>query len=191
VSGRLVEFKGVEDCIAVIARVQERLDVELVIAGDGGKREELEQVAAEALRPGSFTFLGALDPAGSLTVIAEADLLLSMSRTVRHQVGRPEYEHTETMGRSICEAVCNGVPVVAAGVGGVPEMVPPESGSLVAERDVDTAAGEVIEWLARGRPPHEAAAAARERFGWPEIFRQYDDLLVELCDGKESPTRRE
>ncbi len=181
VAARLIELKGVDDCLAVVANVQRGRDAEIVIAGDGPERETLERAAGEMLAPGTFTFLGAVDPVAALATIADADVFLAMPRLVRERVGDESYDHVESMGRAICEAVCNGVPVVSAGVGGVPESVPPGVGTLVAERDIEAAAREVVAWLDRGPPAPEAVAAERAALEWPAVFARYDDLLTGLC----------
>jgi len=181
VVGRLVELKGPDDCIDVVAAVQRTRDAELVFVGEGPEREALEAAAAETLRPGSYAFPGAVPPSEAMALIADADLLLSMPRPVHERIGESRVLHIEAMGRAVCEAVCNGIPVVASRVGGLPEMVAPEAGTLVPERDTGAAAAAVAEWLERGRPAGAAVAAARERFGWPAIFEQYESLFGAVC----------
>lgn len=184
VVGRLVEIKGVDDCIAIVADVQGRVDAEVDFVGDGPLREELEAAANEALRPGTFTFHGAVTPSVALALTAGADLLLAMPRPKYRSVGERRVLQVEAMGRGVCEAVVNGIPVVVADVGGVPEMVSPEVGTLVGERDVEAGARAVVEWLERGRPADAAVAEMRERFGWPAVFRQYDSLFSAVCRGR-------
>jgi glycosyltransferase involved in cell wall biosynthesis len=184
VVGRLVELKGVDDCVAVAAEVQRSVDAELVVVGDGPLREELEAAAAQALRPGTFTFHGAVAPSVAMALMADSDLLLAMPRPVHDRIGESRVLHVEAMGRGVCEAVVNGIPVVVADVGGVPEMVSPDVGSLVGERDVEAGARAVVDWLERGRPADAAVAQARERFGWPAVFRQYDSLFSAVCRGQ-------
>jgi glycosyltransferase involved in cell wall biosynthesis len=182
VAGRLVDFKGVDDCIETIAAAQRHLDVELTVVGDGKLRASLARLAESRLRPRTFRFTGALSHDECVSTIASADVLLSMPRAVWRHVGSERYRHTETMGRSICEAVCAGNPVIATAVGGIPEILGSDIGTLVDERDTQAAAQGVMAWLERPKPAATTVDAYRRRLSWGAVFDQYDELLRDLSE---------
>jgi glycosyltransferase involved in cell wall biosynthesis len=153
-----------------MAAAQLQLDVELTVVGDGVLRRRLHRLAQSRLRPGTFRFAGGLSDEDCLATIASADVLLSMPRVVWRPVGIERYSHIETMGQSICEAVCAGVRVVAAAVGGVPEVVGSDVGTLVDERDAEGAARGVTDWLERPKPAAATVGAYRRRLGWTRVF---------------------
>jgi glycosyltransferase involved in cell wall biosynthesis len=143
-------------------------DARLLVAGDGPRRPALDRLAG----PG-IVMAGHQDDVASL--LGAADLLLHPS-------------HVEAFPTSLLEAMQASLPVVATGVGGIPEIVddgttgmlvaaPPEPGAvaaaaerLLADPDLGAAMG--------------AAAAARfaERFGADVWLREtravYDAVMA-------------
>jgi glycosyltransferase involved in cell wall biosynthesis len=191
VVGRLVESKGVDDCIDAVAIAQRSRELELTVVGDGPRRQKLEQLARERLRPGTWRFTGALRHEACLAEIGGAAVLLSMSRPVYEGSGRRLYlAHNESMGRAICEALVSGVPVVAAAVGGVPEVVTPGAGTLVPKRDVNAAAEAILSHVSGGRLDAAEISAQRARLGWDAVLDAYERLLDELLAERTEPTKR-
>jgi glycosyltransferase involved in cell wall biosynthesis len=188
VVGRFIAWKGLDDCITAAAIAQRDADLELILIGDGALRGQLEDLASERLRPGTWRFTGALRHDECLATLAGADVLLSMSRLQREREGRHFYIHTETMGRAICEALVAGVPVVATGVGGVPELIDASTGTLVAEGDVGAAAEAVLAWARRGAIAPAAVALLRRRLGWEAVLDGYLDLFDELAAAVPGPS---
>jgi glycosyltransferase involved in cell wall biosynthesis len=129
VAARLAPEKGVDLAIEACARA----GLELVVAGDGPQ--------ADALRAGGGArFVGRVSAGELADLRARAALAIVPSRSA------------ETFGLAAAEAMADGVPVVATGVGALPELVDGEG--LVAPGDVDA-----------------LAAAARARFGDEEAGR--------------------
>jgi glycosyltransferase involved in cell wall biosynthesis len=72
---------------------------------------------------------------------------------------------SEGTPNSIIEAMLHGVPVIASAVGGIPDIIPPETGILVPPGDIE-ALGEAIIRLAKNAKLRERMGrAARERYG--------------------------
>lgn len=169
-AGRLSPEKQL-DWIVEAARllIARRMDLRLVIAGDGPSRDAFGD-AITAVMPGRVTMLGHVRSRAELsTLVASADLFL-------HPNPR------EPFGIGPLEAMAAGVPVVA-----------PRAGGLLSYADDDTA------WLAEASPSGLASAvltalahpelsrlkvqAARLRaqdFSWPRTaaryFAAYEDL---------------
>jgi glycosyltransferase involved in cell wall biosynthesis len=179
--GRIVALKGMEFGIEAIALAQAQMDIDLLVVGDGPERAPLEDLARERLRPGTWQFAGALPHEHCVRLIAESDILISMSRALHGDHGVAGNE-TEAMGRAICEALVAGVPVVATSVGGVPEVVRPGAGTLVEEGDVRGAATAVVSHVRGGRLDSELVRELRADLGWPSIIEAYARLFDDLCE---------
>jgi glycosyltransferase involved in cell wall biosynthesis len=109
VLSRLSPEKGVDDAIAAAAAA----GVPLRIAGDGPERERLERLAA---RTGSeVELLGRVAPGEVQKLLRGAAAVLV-----------PSHCH-EFSPYSALEAMAQGVPVVATAMGGLPELLGPES----------------------------------------------------------------
>ena len=153
--GALVPHKGQRYLVdAAAAVVQRQPDTRFVIAGEGELRSALEaQIKARLLtkhvllagfRADVFSVLRALD-------------VFVMSST------------TEGLGTSLLDAMACGKPVVAAAVGGIPEVVVDgETGLLVPPRDPDALAHAILRLLddpaLRARMGAAGLARVRDRF---------------------------
>ncbi len=151
---RLVPIKGVDLFLRAAALLRERIpQVRLVIAGDGPEREALEGQAAALGLDGALCFLGWRHDLPAL--YADLDLLALSSRNE---------------GTPVCllEAMAAGVPVVAAAVGGVPDLVQDRvTGRLTPPQDAGALASAMAEVLA-DRPAAAAYAAAARAAVFPK-----------------------
>lgn len=109
--GRLVPVKGLVEAARALAS---RDDLEWCIAGAGPERDALERVARTSRA--RIRLLGEVHGADKETLFRAADVLVVPSR--RLSSGRSEGVPTV-----IAEAMARGLPVVAATVGGIPEIV--------------------------------------------------------------------
>lgn len=160
--------KRVRDVVRVFARVRETVPSVLVMVGDGPDRGAAEDEARTLGVAGDVRFLGKIDAVAPL--LAAADLYVFPSES-------------ESFGLSALEALASGVPVVAARVGGVPEVVRDGvTGALVPLGDVEAMAREAVRFLdpARWRAASAAAAAdARARFATADVVARYETLYAE------------
>lgn len=105
-------YKGYDILFEAIRHVRERgFDVSLDIVGDGRYRDSLEQLA-RALGVGEHIHFAGRVPmgAGVRAYLDAADIFVLASRT-------------EGLPRVVIEAMARGLPCVASGVGGVPELL--------------------------------------------------------------------
>jgi glycosyltransferase involved in cell wall biosynthesis len=162
--GALSWEKRPADAVRAVAELP---DVQLVVAGDGPLRAELEGLAAD-LAPGRVRFLGVV--ADARTVLGAADVLVCTSAT-------------EGMAGCLLEAGLSGVPCVATRVGAAAEVVVDgATGVLVGvDRPTELAAG-----VRTALEEHEAmAAAARrhtaERYSFERVTPAWGNLLADLA----------
>jgi colanic acid/amylovoran biosynthesis glycosyltransferase len=140
--GRLVEKKGIADCLQALASVvgdHPRLSYRVL--GDGPLRAELEALTDRlGLRP-RVTFLGAGDQGAVRRLLEDAHLFLGPSVTAADG-------DQDAPINTLKEAMAMGVPVISTWHGGIPELVEDGvSGRLVPERDPAALANALRELL--------------------------------------------
>ncbi|MCC7194925.1 MAG: N-acetyl-alpha-D-glucosaminyl L-malate synthase BshA [Gemmatimonadaceae bacterium] len=162
--------KRVRDIVATFARVRERLPAVLVMIGDGPERGAAEEEARRLGVRGDVRFLGRIDAVAPLLSIADVYILTT---------------DRESFGLSALEAQASGVPVVAAGVGGIPEVV--EDGVTGALRPVGDVAGFADATLTlltdRALWERQSAAAverARRLFDVNDVVSGYEDVYASV-----------
>ena len=159
-AGRLVEEKGVDTAIAAAARS----GVPLAVAGTGPDSPRLQQLAHD--HDARVTFLGRIPPEQMMALRAHAAFVLAPSRW------------DEPCPYSVIEALAAGLPVLASGRGGLPELVGEEK--VLPDRDVDAWAVAMRSmWdddAARIRRSEEALSRARELFGEERFYSALMDV---------------
>lgn len=109
--GRLSPEKGQAGLLQVFAQLlRDHPDLQLRLVGDGPDRANLEALAGELGLGNSLTFVGRLSEEDTLNEIARSDLLVLPS-------------FMEGLPIVLMEAMALGVPVIASGVAGIPEIV--------------------------------------------------------------------
>jgi glycosyltransferase involved in cell wall biosynthesis len=132
--GRLATEKGVEYLIEASARA--RVPHQLLVAGSGPLRPELEKLAFGRSRgPSAIRFLGHVDQPRLPAVMRASDVLVLPSVSTR--------EARETWGLVVNEAMSSGLPVIAtevvgAAAGGL--VVSGRTGTVVPQRDPEALA---------------------------------------------------
>lgn len=174
-AGRFVAFKGLSVLLHAIHRLGDQAP-ELVLIGDGPLlptiREQVQQLGLQQ----RVCLPGACSPQQSLQDIAAGDLYAATSLAEVRTVPGGSYVHTETMGRSVMEALSCGLRVVASQVGGLPELIEPDLGELVSPGDPDAVAAAIrrqltLSPLTESRRRHLAAL-----FDWSTVFDAYREL---------------
>ena len=173
--------KGLDTLLAAFARIsREHPGLELHLAGRGKDEARVRELARELgvedrtrIHPGA-----GWDEAAGL--FAGALALLMPSRL-------------EGLPMAPAEAMAAGVPVVAASVGAVPEVVdPPRGGILVPPDDPGALAEATLRLLAEPERRAALSASARlsaERFSWGRVAEQHLDFLREIAaEGRQTLT---
>ena len=144
--------------------------LEFFLAGDGPLRAEIGAEAASLGLASKVKFLG--DRRDISAVLASVDVSVLTSRT-------------ESLSNVILESMAAEIPVVAARVGGNPELVQDGvTGYLVPEGD-DEAFAEAVGKLLDSQGMRDefgraARSVARKRFSLRSIARQYEELYFSV-----------
>lgn len=157
--GRLVFEKGVD----VLVEAAERLDVQLLIVGDGPERSRLERRVA-AWPPGKAVFTGAVAHEDIPDYLAAIDALVLPSRSTT--------TWAEQFGHVLIEAMAAGVPVVGSASAAIPEVVG-DAGLLFPEGDVEVLRAHLRTLLADDALRGNLIARGRER-----VARRYTHEII-------------
>jgi glycosyltransferase involved in cell wall biosynthesis len=162
--GRLSFEKGADLLLAAAARLTDRR-VRVSIIGDGQERAALEAQAAALGIGDRITWHGFVPRAGRL--MPAFDLFVLSSRT-------------EGTPIALFEAMAAAVPAVVTTVGGVPDVLDPQTGWLIQADSPDQLA-QAIEHALSARPEAERrAAGARERLARDFATGPWIDRYLEL-----------
>jgi L-malate glycosyltransferase len=156
--------KRVTDVVEIFALVREKIPAKLVLMGDGPDRGAAEYIVRKKKLSKDVFFLGKQDHVQEKLGLADLFLLPSDS---------------ESFGLAALEAMACQVPVVATGVGGLPEVVTHAvDGYLFEPRDVASGAKFAVNILTRpdrGRMMGEMARAnARRKYCSNDIIPLYE-----------------
>jgi glycosyltransferase involved in cell wall biosynthesis len=168
-AGRLSAQKALEDALEALSRVEA---VTLLIAGDGDRREPLEEHAAELGLGARVRFLGPLARERIVELFRAADASILSSSW-------------ENFPHTVVEALAVGTPVIATAVGGVAEVVRDgENGLLVASGDVAGLADAIRRYFAddvlRDRL-REAAQGSVADYAPERVFGRLEETLVSVA----------
>ena len=165
--GRLEPMKGLADVVPHFARPAFAAGADLVIAGDGPQRAELERLAAGNPR---VRFLGRLD----------AEALAAAYRGARAVVV-PTLGY-ETFGLVVIEAFGHGRPVVARARGPLPELVEQGDGAgllFSTPAELDAALARLVRDPAHGDAlGRRGAAAVEARWSEQAVLPRYEAIVA-------------
>jgi len=172
--GRLVPQKGVEYLIRAVPLIaQHRPEAKFVILGDGWSKSYLENVAMSSGYRDKTRFLGFVSDSDLVDLTLSADVLVVPSIY-------------EPFGIVALEGMAAGVPVVAANIGGLAEIVEHDrTGVLVYPRSPESIAWGVdkvlsdysyAQWLTQN-----AKRKVREVYCWETVAKETAKVYEEAC----------
>ncbi|WP_197526806.1 glycosyltransferase family 4 protein [Pirellulimonas nuda] len=172
-SGRLLDWKGVDVVLAVLAELRKQSPaVELWIVGDGPERKRLGRQAEHLGLVGAVTFHGWVGQNECARLLSQCDVFVYPSVM-------------DCGGAVVLEAMSLGLPVVALNWGGPADYVRPPFGVAIdpaPRRQVIAEMVKAIQSLTPEKRRRMGAAAQKEiadHYAWPakiqEILAKYKD----------------
>jgi glycosyltransferase involved in cell wall biosynthesis len=167
--GRLMPLKGARFLLEAMPRLIREMrgvDVRLTMVGNGEEEVSLRRLAEKMGIGSSVDFKGFLSQQRLAEEYRKSDVFIL-----------PSFGDAAPL--ALVEAMASGLPVVASGVGGIPELLS-DSGQLVPPGDADRLASKVVKFLTDHRLRREISDRNLERskeFHWPKIGRKYLALL--------------
>ncbi|EER09666.1 N-acetylglucosaminyl-phosphatidylinositol biosynthetic protein, putative [Perkinsus marinus ATCC 50983] len=172
VVSRLTFRKGIDILIDVMPEISRRFPhVHWIIAGDGPKRMDIEQMLERHKLHDRTELLGKVPHSQVRDVLLRGDIFLNCSLT-------------EAFCIAIVEAASCGLCVVSTDVGGVPEVLPPSMIRLCppnAEKFVE-AVSETISEDVPYRDRWDQHQKVSEMYSWNDVARRTADVYKKVMD---------
>lgn len=161
--------KRVEDAVRMLALLQQRLPVRLLMIGDGPERQRIENGCRATANCSSIVWLGKMTRPEE--IMADCDLFVLPSES-------------ESFGLAALEAMACGLPVVSTNVGGLPEVNRDGVSGLLsplgdAQRMADNAYAILHDPSVHQRFREGALATARE-FDLRKVLPRYEALYEQV-----------
>jgi glycogen(starch) synthase len=173
--GRLQREKGMDVALAAFATLVRRFPrARLILAGDGAARSDLERQVADLGIGHAVDFVGWVAPDQVAKVVNDATMLLMPSRD-------------DSLPLVALEAAWMARPVIAARVGGMPEVVAHEETGLLFESENAGALADAVSFMLHNpqaaiRMGQAARRRVRKVFSWEGHVDAYDALYRRLID---------
>lgn len=174
-AGNFVPKKGFDTVLRAIGMLaRHRAPIRYFAIGDGPEEQNLRQLADSLGLTSSVTFTGRMHQTRLTQYYKACDAYVQVSSE-------------ETMGRTYMEAGGCGAPVIAARIGGVPEVVGHlDNGLLIGNPEDPSELAEAITLLLenpalRAELGSAGIRRAREEFSWDIVATEYAGLMAEAA----------
>jgi glycosyltransferase involved in cell wall biosynthesis len=166
-AGILIPLKGYDVLFRALGElVITGYQFELLLAGDGPERSNLEELARDLCISRQVKFMGGIDDVPDL--FSTAHMLVHPSRS-------------EGQSNTILDAMAEGLPVIASSVGGIPELISDgKTGILVPPDQPALLAAKIRQLLDSPALRHDLGRAGfelvRERHTIDEVTRKFEQV---------------
>jgi glycosyltransferase involved in cell wall biosynthesis len=171
--GNLVAEKGIDLVVRAVSALE---NVRLLVVGEGPLRDDLTSLG-RSIAPGRIEFRRNVPQDELRYVYAAADVLALASL----REGWPNV---------ILEAIACGTPVVAAAVGGVPEMLGKDAPARLVMNRSTEAWSEALRSVLEASFAPERVRQYAVRFGWDEVVSQQCALYQDVASAHNEEVRR-
>lgn len=121
-ASRFVPFKGIIPALECIKQSQNIDNCHIIFVGSGKLLDTIKKWCIKYLKDNQFTFMGEKSNEDTIRLIAASDILVNPSINLKKDSGDGCYIHTETMGRSMMEAITVNTKIIATDAGGTNEL---------------------------------------------------------------------
>lgn len=174
-ASRFVPFKGIIQTLKILKDTSIYGQLHLIFIGSGKLKIDIIKWCDENLKYNEYSFLGELSNDETLRIMVAVDVLLNMSIECLTPSGDGYYIHTETMGRSMIEAISLGTKICATDVGGTSELFRENKGigslftldNYLIKKGFDN-----IDNILREK------ATNLKDYSWEKVFQMYNHLFL-------------
>lgn len=173
---RFVQFKGIQESLLSLSLSKIADDSRIILLGDGPLKGEIENFCQSHFAPSQVSFVGVVNNHLVLKYMAASDVVVNCSIEVQRKSGDGSYIHTETMGRTMMEAICVGTHIIATDVGGISELFQENKdiGILIKPNTENiTEAFNMIPQMI------EKPTIRLIDYSWTQVFREYERIINE------------
>ena len=177
--GRLVRDKGIDIALEAWQQIYHKYpNAQMLIAGDGIERQNLEDLVKSSRMTSTVKFLGWVNPDNILRLINESTMVIVPSRW------------KEPFCLVALEAAMMKRPVVASRVGGLPEVVDHNTTGILVKNESRDGFVSAISFLL-DNPQNamvlgeNARFRATNKFGWQRCVDSYDQIYKEIIGRQE------
>lgn len=173
-ASRFVPFKGIIQALEAIKKSTVSKDVFILLIGDGCLAAEIKEYCLLNFSPYQYNFVGVLSNEETLKYLAAADYLVNASIEYVAQSGDGHYIHTETMGRTMIEAISVGTKILATDVGGTSELFS-ENGfiGIMEKPKIES----LIDMFNKAYNILNKEITVKIDYGWESVFEKYVALF--------------
>lgn len=182
---RFERFKGILEVLSMLAKHQD-MDWHIIIAGEGSEGREIYTYLSEHFMRDKYSFIGKVDHDTALSLISILDYLINCSLEQIRESGSGFYIHTETMGRSMIEAICQRTPVIATSVGGTAELFHENGAIGIMVKDISDFEEQLDTLMCANGRTNGAEYAFR--YDWGYIFKHIYVPMMLLQEKKRFKT---
>ena len=165
------KVKRIKDILAAFDLISKKINVKLILVGDGPERSSLERLSRKSDYNENIYFLGSLKSTKEVLNISDIFFLPSS---------------TESFGLSALEAMACSVPVISTNTGGIPEVVVHgESGMLSNVGDYKNMANNAIKILSNEKKLKEFKSKAlkqAKKFDVKRVLPIYEKLYKDCIE---------
>ncbi|UCH58434.1 MAG: glycosyltransferase [Anaerolineales bacterium] len=152
--------------------VDQYKSIELIIAGEGSLRTELEELANRLNLKDKISFFGRIEPEKIKLLLYQSHIFVMPSLS-------------ESLGVAALEAQATGLPVIATNVGGIPEAVlDGETGLLVPPRNISALASAISRLVKdnklRIKMGNAGQAFVRKHYSWDDSVNNMSLLYQQV-----------
>lgn len=176
--GRLVQRKGIDVLLNALPKVLSSIDVDVVITGEGDRKQEWEKLSAGLGLSDVVTFPGFVSDEELSRLYASCSIYV-------HPAIYDDNGDTEGLGVVLIEALSNKKPVIASNVGGIPDVIHNgETGLLVEEKNEQALTDAILRLLNDEALCVELGEAGylhvKKFFDWERIAKETYDVYASL-----------
>lgn len=173
IASRFVKFKGILEFLSNIKPLIRKENWFIQLIGDGPILEDILLFLKNEFPKESYVYLGTLNNENVLKQLLISDLLINPTIEYYNWMKKEYYIHTETMGRTMMEAISVGTPILATNVGGTSELFEENENIGVLVNNFDNIKNDIEKAMQTKTDITKVCD-----YSWKSLFTKYHSLFT-------------